>query len=174
MSGSMPESQVEALLRAIGRNKTVVEIGCYRGRTTKRIAQADNVVFAIDPLVGGIGDGSGTDRELSHNNDVVEELLKNIEGLQVKWIRKTSAEALAEWDKPINVVLIDGEHSYKAVKHDLQWARRLSRGGLLAAHDYGNKRYPGVRRAIDEFMAKHPKYKRVGKHSGLVLYREAA
>jgi hypothetical protein len=48
---------------------------------------------------------------------------------------------------------IDGEHSYDAVKEELElYAPLLSPGGLLTFDDYSS-RYPGVADAIHEHLA---------------------
>lgn len=52
-------------------------------------------------------------------------------------------------------VFIDGDHSYNGVKKDLQAYYPLVRpGGLFSGHDYGHRRFIGVKRAVDEFHSK--------------------
>jgi hypothetical protein len=49
-------------------------------------------------------------------------------------------------------VFIDGGHHYEAVKKDLAWWSKLKPGGVLAGHDYIAKAFPGVLRAVGEFV----------------------
>ena len=59
-------------------------------------------------------------------------------------------------------IYIDGNHSYEAVKSDLNnWYPKLKKGGLFCGHDYvdglhGNGAIPfGVKSAVDEFGVKN-------------------
>jgi len=63
------------------------------------------------------------------------------------------------FDKPIDVLLIDGDHHYSVVDADIKnWVPRVRKGGVLIFHDYapnaGNMAmFPeleGVKRAVDE------------------------
>ena len=55
-------------------------------------------------------------------------------------------------DGSLDVVYIDGNHSYEAVKADIRaWLPKLSKPtGYIAGHDYNNPMTPGVRKAVDE------------------------
>ena len=55
-----------------------------------------------------------------------------------------------------DVVYIDADHSYKAVRDDIAvWYPRVTPGGALCGHDYyPEKPWPGVKRAVDEFIAR--------------------
>jgi len=53
--------------------------------------------------------------------------------------KMTSREAAALMpDRIVDLVFLDGDHSYAAVKNDIQlWLPKLSDGGILAGHDFG-------------------------------------
>lgn len=52
----------------------------------------------------------------------------------------------------IDFVYIDAEHTYEACKADIAaWYPLIRVGGVLSGHDYGG--FPGVTRAVDEFVA---------------------
>ena len=60
-------------------------------------------------------------------------------------------------DIPVaDVVYIDADHSYQAVREDIAlWYPRITPGGALCGHDYyQEKHWPGVKRAVDEFIAR--------------------
>ncbi len=67
--GSMPDFQVEKLIEFIGTNKKIVEIGTYRGKTARVMAEAGNEVICIDPFEGGYSEDRAS-QELSEQNDV--------------------------------------------------------------------------------------------------------
>ena len=54
-------------------------------------------------------------------------------------------------DEFFDFVYIDADHSYEAVRADLEvWWPKLKPGGLFAGHDYDLK-FSGVKTAVDEF-----------------------
>ena len=59
-------------------------------------------------------------------------------------------------DDSLDFVYIDADHSYDAVKSDLLLSHdKVKSGGIIAGHDYDTLHFPGVVRAVDEFIAKH-------------------
>lgn len=56
----------------------------------------------------------------------------------------------------LDVVYIDGDHSYEAVRADIAaYSGKLSPGGFLSGHDY-HAGYRGVIRAVDEWRENRP------------------
>ena len=61
-----------------------------------------------------------------------------------------AAQKLAARRGAIDLIFIDGDHSYEACKADIgAWAPFVKRGGVIAFHDFGS-RADGVTRAIFE------------------------
>jgi len=59
---------------------------------------------------------------------------------------------------PLDVLFIDGDHSYAAVLNDLQfWGPQVKAGGLILCHDADSASFPGVRTAIEDFCVWHNK-----------------
>jgi GT2 family glycosyltransferase/predicted O-methyltransferase YrrM len=55
-------------------------------------------------------------------------------------------------DNSIDLVFIDADHSYEAVKNDITlWWNKLKVGGIMAGHDYFWSA-DGVKKAVDEFF----------------------
>lgn len=55
----------------------------------------------------------------------------------------------------LDLIHIDGDHSYEGVKADLNaFYPKISYGGIVSGHDYKAKQY-GVKRAVDEFASLH-------------------
>lgn len=74
-------------------------------------------------------------------------------------IKKNSIDAAKEVvDSSLDFVFIDADHSYEAVKEDIEaWTPKVKKGGIVAGHDYyifksGNR---GVIMAVDEFVKKN-------------------
>jgi cephalosporin hydroxylase len=56
-------------------------------------------------------------------------------------------------DKSLDFIWIDADHTYEAVKEDIEaWFPKLKSHRYLAGHDYGNREFPGVKQAVDEFF----------------------
>lgn len=66
--------------------------------------------------------------------------------------RASSRDFFRDFQQQVDWVYVDGDHSYQGCLQDLRDSRRVVRaGGLILGDDYTNK--PGVRRAVDEFVA---------------------
>lgn len=81
-------------------------------------------------------------------------LLRKHEGRHTL-IRDTSKNAsILFCDNFFDFIYIDANHSYQAVKEDLEiWFPKLKNGGIIAGHDYLNKPPTfGVKDAVDEFF----------------------
>lgn len=74
-------------------------------------------------------------------------------------IRSTSVEAARSFeDGSLDFVFIDADHSYKAVKEDINaWYPKVRSGGILSGHDYfeSPKKTVQVIPAVDEFVKEH-------------------
>lgn len=91
-----------------------------------------------------------------------------------KIIQKTFADALVEiTDESIDILHIDGTHTYEAVKEDYQtWLPKVSQGGVILFHDTMERKEDfGVWRLWEE-LADHHEYRYEFEHShglGLVV-----
>jgi predicted O-methyltransferase YrrM len=74
-------------------------------------------------------------------------------------------------DTQLDVLFVDGDHSYPAVMKDLEtWGHRAK---LILCHDADTASFPGVRQAIDEYCNTHSlKHEmRTGSNGLEVIYR---
>jgi hypothetical protein len=94
---------------------------------------------------------------------------------QFRILRMESAEAAVLFPKKFfpngyfDFVYIDADHSYEAVKKDIEiWLPLIKAGGMIGGHDYGFPdeavRYGGVQEAVDEIFGSNDikVYKRQG------------
>lgn len=71
-------------------------------------------------------------------------------------VRQMSSAAFARQAGELDVVYIDGDHSYEAVRADIAaYSVKLSPGGFLAGHDY-HSGYPGVMKAVEQLREHRP------------------
>jgi Methyltransferase domain len=55
---------------------------------------------------------------------------------RVEWIEEFSYEAVKQWNKEIDFLLIDGDHSEAGVKRDWNdWSRFVAKRGVVVFHD---------------------------------------
>jgi predicted O-methyltransferase YrrM len=172
---SIGDAQIRELFRwASVVDGYAVEVGSYFGRSTSvialglKISEKGKKVFAIDPH-----SSKACDYDL---------FLKNIEQAGIKEyvqpIRKCSEDVLQAkepkelFEGKIGLLFIDGDHTYEGLKKDLGWIDYVYRGGVIAFHDYGQSKYPGITKAITEYQMECHKmiqYKLVG---GLIMFKK--
>lgn len=69
-----------------------------------------------------------------------------------KFFKRDSKDLAQTWKKKINVLFIDGDHSYKGCKADIDgWYPHMAKGGVMLFHDC-DESSPGVVRAVAEFV----------------------
>lgn len=68
--------------------------------------------------------------------------------------KKSSELTCRDISTPLNLVFIDGDHSYGAVKSDFDLVRQwLAEDGIIAFHDFGYAAFEGVTRVLGEALA---------------------
>jgi predicted O-methyltransferase YrrM len=115
-----------------------VEIGSARGKSACAIGlgllrNGSGKLYAIDPhrrTEWNDTDSIDSFSIIGHN------LRKAGVSDYVEIIRKTSSEALAGWSETVDMLFIDGDHSYEGVKSDWQqFLPYLSKFGVVIFHD---------------------------------------
>ena len=103
--------------------------------------------------------GMNSAREKINNVSGEETTRKRLSAYNATVIKKDSLEAVKDIsDEALDFVFIDAEHSYKAVKEDIEaWDKKVRKGGIVSGHDYyifksGNK---GVIDAVNEHVKKY-------------------
>lgn len=71
-------------------------------------------------------------------------------------LRTSSLDASIALEKcQFDLVFIDAEHSCEAVQEDIRaWYPLVKPHGWIGGHDYGLSKFPGVRKAVDDFVEK--------------------
>jgi predicted O-methyltransferase YrrM len=153
ITGWMSKPELEWIARRAAECKgTILEVGCYKGRSTR--AWCDNtkaMVYAIDPWEGDYITERGKPL-FKLTREIYDEFRKNTEDCMnltvyrgtLPMFRKVFPQMKAD------LVFIDGDHRYDAVMHDIACALDLTKpGGIIAGHDYSHTDWPGVKRAVD-------------------------
>lgn len=117
-------------------NAVIVEIGSFKGRSTVSFGfgcrGTSKHVYAIDLFEG--------DNNIYGAGDFLKIFNYNVSscGLSdyVTPMKMHSLEAAKKWDRPIDILFIDGSHEYEDVKADFfAFYPFVKPGGIIALHD---------------------------------------
>ncbi len=139
-------------LEELSVGKRVLEIGSYCGRSSIYIARSAERLHCLDTFKST---AVGLPEE-----DTYKEFLFNITryGLIGKVTdTRANSQDCPQLNQKFDMVFIDGDHSYEAVKSDIDYAvtnMNFQSGGILAFHDYHSQKDPGVTKAVDELLAR--------------------
>ena len=146
------------------KNGIVCEIGVFRGEFAQDILQRVSPLklHLIDIFSGmmGSGDKDGNNMIYVDLDQEYRRLIKLYENDErVSLHRGYSHDILINFpDNHFDMIYIDADHSYSAVKSDLNIAlQKIKKGGLLAGHDYNINEHPGVVQAVQEITKSHGK-----------------
>lgn len=109
----------------------IVEIGVLDGETTKILLEASCVpVYGIDPLIP-----DSMNPGLIGHEEQIKNNCKEF-GYRFIFYKDYSYNVINTFKHKIDVVFIDGDHSYNSVKRDYEcWKQILECSGVLLFHD---------------------------------------
>ena len=170
LSDAQGRALFEAAAASTGRG-AIVEIGSWKGRSTTWLASgarlAGRRVYAIDPHRL-----SREDPRAATLDEFLGNLARNDLADAVEPLIMTSEEAAGRIAGPIELLFIDGDHSYKAVRRDAElWLPRLIDGGTVMFHDVATAAYTGPRRVVRQMVCRDPRFHRIGRVGSMVVAR---
>lgn len=164
--GWMREDERQFLKR-LAFGKKVLELGSYEGLSTISMAATAKHVTAVDTF-----DGRATPEPKDTFNTFVQNVinagllpkLRILEGTT-----ETMLAALAQEQERYGLIFVDCDHSYEAVRRDIELAiGLLDEDGVIAFHDYDDE-HPGVVQAVEELRERGAWA--VEQHNSLVALR---
>ncbi|MBM3230726.1 class I SAM-dependent methyltransferase [Candidatus Peregrinibacteria bacterium] len=168
MDGWLSDREADLLFRLSSEctgKGAIVEIGSWKGKSTTCLALgsrkgAGTHITAIDPHTGSSEHGKV---------DTYAEFLKNIErnGVadMVEPVRARSQDIGKTWQKPVELLWIDGAHEYEFVLEDLRvWQQHLIEGGVVAFHD---STMPGPWKVIEDHLYRGNAFHSIGFVHGI-------
>jgi hypothetical protein len=134
----------------------IVELGAWKGRSSAfLVVEAYNKSPKIEVHIVDTWGGNPFNGSEDQSNDLYDKFISNMSLLARPYQahRMTTNEAAGLFkDESLDAVFIDADHSYEAVKMDIEnWMPKVRKGGILAGHDY-NSAWPGVIRAVNEIF----------------------
>lgn len=158
--GFIREGDVLALrghLASLRTGSVCVNIGAGVGTSGLLMREASNVVksYTVDIMpddspTGGLGNERNAFKEAGYVPDISRH----------EQICGDASDVGRKWDKgTIDLVFVDGDHSYESAKSDIiSWLPHVRTGGIIAVHDYftvdqkEGALFPGVKKAVDELL----------------------
>jgi predicted O-methyltransferase YrrM len=120
--------------RRLGPGDIIVEIGSHQGRSTIVLGTAARTVgarvIAVDPFVDGKLFGGSPTRERFEEN-IAAAGLEDV----VELVAGYSTQLRPGWDRPFQLLYVDGKHDYWTYTDDLRWSDHLPPGGEILVHD---------------------------------------
>lgn len=150
----MTRNELSSLYELVGscaRGAEILEIGSYYGASTCYVGTAVKQIAGTLICV----DTWGNETMPEGSKDTYDVFTKNTAPLSsVISVRRKPSEELSKADLPdkLDMVFIDGDHSYKSVKTDVNTVTSLViDNGILAFHDI--KWFQGVSRVVGELLS---------------------
>lgn len=144
-------------------NAVCAEVGVFKGYTAEMILQSktDLTWYMIDPWGQEEPDRSyiesGAEDAFLPTEDmekIYEKVANMADGYRDRAIimRGKSVDIADSFDtRTLDLVFIDGDHSYDGAKRDINaWYSKVKSGGWIGGHDYQHERFPGVTQAVNE------------------------
>jgi predicted O-methyltransferase YrrM len=111
--------------------RTIVEIGVAEGGSAwhaRRVMDPDGTLVLIDTYPRRFG--------LNLSSIIARRLVEREDRGTVVWRHERSDAAVRSWRGPIDLLFIDGDHAYEAVKRDWEeWSPYVAPDGAVALHD---------------------------------------
>ena len=137
-----------------------VEIGVAFGTHSARLLKEETIVklYSVNPYLhfkqSEYPDGMNFNQPI---HDVLYKRAKNLLapfGERSELLRMTSEKAATLFEEAsLDFIYIDGNHTYKHVRKDLNlWWKKVKSGGIFSGDDYPHPGHPGVKKAVDEFL----------------------
>jgi len=127
---------------------SIVEVGCWMGRSTHALLSGCNgTVYAVDHFKGSPSEIDGA-HSAAKTQDIHAMFLKNMEGFaNLSVLRMDGKEAAGQFgEKSVDMVFLDADHAYPAVKEIMEaWLPKCRK--LLCGHDV---QQDGTPRAFEE------------------------
>lgn len=179
--------------------KTYLEIGTLWGGSISAILQCDNLFnfstdnyYCVDLFSGyynsnvSKGDFNKTSINIDQTNhldfckkniELFNKKKKHINFIKGSSYSKETLDIIKTYNPLIDLLFIDGDHSYNGVLNDFNsYKNFLNNGAIVVFDNYGGNAWPEVKKAIDNINFKKEGFKVFGsfngKESGLYIVQK--
>jgi predicted O-methyltransferase YrrM len=152
IDGWMTDHELEWLASAAIKATRILEIGSYKGRSTRAIYDNTNgIVEIVDPFKGNYYSNDFKELLFTADDNLYRAFLENVKDTNIIVNRMP----FRDYQSPFkfDFIFIDGDHHYVEVKHDIEKAiKLLAHGGIISGHDYNDNSWPDVKRIVDRMF----------------------
>lgn len=174
VEGWLSDAQGRTLMRmaaAVSGRGAIVEIGSWKGRSTVWLAAgaqaAGQRVYAIDKHTGSHEDPSANTCAEFLTNLTRAGVIDSVEPLVM-----SSTEASEFVPGPVELLFVDGDHSFAGVERDAErWLPRVVEGGVVLFHDVATAGYDGPRRIFRQRVCWNPQFADIGRVGSMMIAR---
>ncbi len=130
--GFLEREEGELLLRAAKSTEgTILEVGCFKGRSTVLLASLGRTVITVDPFKNfNTTDMSGVEGEKIFHAELAKRDITNVVLYKMK---------IEEWNlEPVSFAYLDGDHTYQGTMNQIKVAFEAG-AKSVCLHDYDDK-----------------------------------
>lgn len=177
--GQHTAAEHAALQRWAQGRKTLVEIGVAEGVSALALREAmspEGKLYLIDPY------HLSRSRSLNFTKRAAHKLVDSCPRGQAIWMEQFSQDVVKNWSAPVDLLVIDGDHSEGGVERDWNdWSPFVNLGGVVIFHDarlfdggWTSPNYGPVKLVDRVFRAETPSDWKIAEeiHSLLVVERQ--
>lgn len=163
------EKQLLKVSKDVDISGNIIEIGCWEGRSTVRLANTcyPETLICNDTWKGNVAEGLITGGKhpsecICEERDVYGTFIHNMDTLtkkNYKIVKQDCLEWLKEYNEPIKFCHIDASHDYYSVYNTISLLLpHVVKGGILCGDDFVNANqerhdlHGGVERAVRELL----------------------
>ncbi len=154
---------IRVFAAALPEYATIANIGAGAGTSTLGMRESNKTanIYTIDISEGG--PCGGLQNEIN--------AFKNA-GINHDTIQILGNSHDVKFDKPIDLLFVDGDHSYDGCMGDLiKYAPLVKKGGYILVHDYERDVWPAVKKACDDYEKKSCIF-HIGNFDTIVVYKK--
>lgn len=148
---------------------TICEIGSWLGKSSYVLARALDTqkggrLYCVDPF-DGTGDKQ-SEKLYKHtkgrsSTSILDRFNENLLKLgvldRITVLQGYSHEVIQKFEKPIDILFIDGNHDYESVLRDYNdWSSQIKKGGYIAFHDVGASHTTGPKQVVELEIVRNP------------------
>ena len=137
IDGWMSDIEMQYLYTISQQMDSIVELGCWKGRSTHAIASGcSGKVYCVDHFKGSKDDPAGL-TEIAKQQDIYSIFLENTKQFNnIAVLKMSTDEAFAQFEnKSVDMVFIDAGHNYPDISTDIKnWLPKARK--LICGHDF--------------------------------------
>ena len=160
---------LQAIVESLPISPTVLSIGAGVGTGSLGMVEMRPNIHAITVDISTGGPFGGMENEINAFREANKVLTVKLP--LPRQILGDSHEVWKNFNEPLDLLFIDGDHSSAGLTQDLNWLKFVKPGGYVAFHDYGSVAWAELSEVVDDAMSGNPDWQFVLWVDTLIVYR---